>query len=293
VIEARGLRKRYGRGGRWVLDGVELAAGAGTVTAVAGGNGSGKSTLLRILAGAASPTRGRVIRPERSVGYVPERLPAQLRFTAGQYLAHLGRLRGLDRRTIDARSRELLGRLALHPGPDVPIGELSKGNSQKVALAQAFLAPARLLVLDEPYAGLDGAAAAELADLVDAARREGATVLFSTHDPARAGAADAAYRLTAGRLAAGVPVPAGPVPADPVPADPVPAAVRLTLLAVADRASPPDLARLPGVLASRYDGASRRLVVLTTDADGLLRAALATGWSFRHGQPDPPTGGPP
>ncbi|MEN3356959.1 MAG: type transport system ATP-binding protein [Mycobacteriales bacterium] len=201
MVRARGVWKRYSRWGDWALAAVDLAAGAGSLTVIVGGNGSGKSTLLRVLTGAARETRGRVVRPVGSIGYVPERLPAQLRLTAGQYLVHMGRLRGLDRRHTEARSAELLGRLALYPGPDVPIGELSKGNNQKVALAQAFLAPVRLLALDEPDSGLDATAAAELAELIGQARRAGAAVLISTHDPAWFRGADAAFELTAGRLA--------------------------------------------------------------------------------------------
>ena len=85
---------------------------------------------------------------------MPERLPGRLRLTPRQYLAHMGRIRGAGPDQVAARADELLTRLALAPGPDVPIGTLSRGNAQKVALAQALLAPVRLLVLDEPYGGL-------------------------------------------------------------------------------------------------------------------------------------------
>ncbi len=124
-----GVRKRFPGSGRWVLDGVDLAAGPGTITVITGGNGSGKSTLLRIAAGATLATRGRVRRPAGPAAYVPERLPGRLRMTADQYLAHMGRIRGLAQAAAAGRARALLARLALAPGPGVPIRTLSRGNA--------------------------------------------------------------------------------------------------------------------------------------------------------------------
>ncbi len=117
---------------------------------------------------------------------MPERLPARPRMTADQYLTHMGWLRGLAPAAAAARSRVLLTRLALAPGPDVPIGTLPRGNCQQVALAQALLAPVRLLVLDEPDGGLGGRALAEAAPAAPAAelaRMPG--VLSWDHDAAR------------------------------------------------------------------------------------------------------------
>lgn len=273
-VELRGVHKRFSRSAAWVLDGVDLTAAAGTQSVVVGGNGSGKSTLLRIVAGASRPTRGRILRP-RPVAYVPERLPVHLRMDARRYIAHMGRLRGLDVRTGETRAQELFERLALRPGPDVPVGELSKGNSQKVALAQAFLAPVRLLVLDEPFSGLDPQADAELADLIGTARSGGATVLLSAHDTGLLPDADATHLLVDGRL--------GPVTAPSERARP---GMRLVLVAIDDGVSHLELARTPGVYAADYDWSHRRLVVLTDDADTVLARALGSGWSFLHGQPE-------
>jgi ABC-type multidrug transport system ATPase subunit len=76
------------------IDGIDGRLPGGAVTLVVGGNGSGKSTLLRTIAGASTPTAGRVIRPAGPIGYVPERLPADLRMTARQYARHMARLLG-------------------------------------------------------------------------------------------------------------------------------------------------------------------------------------------------------
>jgi ABC-type multidrug transport system ATPase subunit len=192
-----GVFKRYGRHRPWVLEDVDLALGAGTLTAVVGGNGSGKSTLLRIVAGASVPTRGTVRRPA-PVGYVPERLPPEVRLSARRYLAHLARIRGVPA----GRGGELLERFGLAGSADLPIGTLSKGNTRKVALCQAFLGPAALTVLDEPFSGLDGEAAATLALLVGEARAAGAAVLVSTHAGGGVPGAERELRLDAGRLTA-------------------------------------------------------------------------------------------
>ena len=245
VVVVRGVWKRYSRRGPWVLRDVDLRVEPGSVHVVAGGNGSGKSTLLRVVAGAAVPSRGTVRRPA-SVAYVPERLPADLRLTARRYLAHMARLRGLPG---DAAA-PLLERLAISPGPDVPVATLSRGNARKVALCQAFLAPAALTVLDEPFGGLDGPAAAELTGLIAEARAGGRAVLVSAHTAGEVPGADHEHAIAAGGL--GHELPDG-------------ARTRLVL-------------RTP-------DGDRR--VVETADPDAALRAALADGWSFVEGGPVP------
>jgi ABC-type multidrug transport system ATPase subunit len=255
------VRKRFSARGRWVLDGIDLTADSGTVTVIAGGNGSGKSTLLRIAAGASAATAGRVRRRADAVGYVPERLPSTLRMTATEYVGHMGRLRGLDPPQISRRARALFDRLELRPGPDAPIASLSKGNSQKVALTQALLAEPDLLVLDEPFSGLDESAGAALEGLLQEARSAGAATLVSAHEPGTVRGADIRLVLDGGRLRAdqGTPV----------------VSMELVLRAVDERA---DVRDLPGIAEHSWSG--RRLTVRTPDADAVLRVALASGWSL-------------
>jgi ABC-type multidrug transport system ATPase subunit len=195
-----GVWKRYGRRRPWVLTGVGLALVPGTVTAVVGGNGSGKSTLLRIAAGASAPTRGSVHRPA-PVGYVPERLPPEVRLGARRWLAHLARVRDVPA----SRADELLERFGLAASAGAPIGSLSKGNTRKVMLCQAFLAPAALTVLDEPFSGLDGDAAATLSALVRETRAAGGAVLLSTHATGAVAEAGREVLLSDGHLAATAP----------------------------------------------------------------------------------------
>ena len=255
-VRVEGLRKRYSRSGRWVLDGIDATLAGGAVTLVVGGNGSGKTTLLRSVAGASTPSAGRVVRPDGPVGYVPERLPVELRVTARQYVRHMARLRRLPDGV--ARAAELFDRLGLRPGPDVPVGQLSRGNSQKVALTQALLGPTAVLVVDEPYAGLDAAAAQALTALLLEAGAGGTAVVLSGHDPTVFPAADAVFRLADGRLSG-----SGPV------------RTRLVL-----RRRDPSAVEVPG---GSWDPGRGLLTVLTVDPDAVLREALAGGWSFVEG----------
>ncbi|MBP2478236.1 ABC-type multidrug transport system ATPase subunit [Crossiella equi] len=181
MLSLLGVGKRYGRGPMVISD-VDLALPPGRTTVVRGRNGSGKSTLLRVVAGVCRPTTGRVLDRPRQVGYVPERFPAHLRLSPKDYLRHLGAVRGLSRAGAASRGGELLERLAFAGEPDAPMLRLSKGNTQKLALAQALLAPVDLLVLDEPWTGLDTASAAVLGELLAERARDGAAVVLIDHE---------------------------------------------------------------------------------------------------------------
>ncbi|BFP51457.1 ATP-binding cassette domain-containing protein [Streptomyces sp. CMC78] len=190
---------RYGLRGAWVLRGVDLALPARALVRVEGANGVGKSTLLRLLAGIDGPAEGRITgRPARTA-YVPERFPAALPLTATGYLVHLGRIHGLRTAEAKRRAGEWLTRFGAADHARTPLAELSKGTSQKVAVAQALLAAPDLLVLDEAWTGLDTAARAELDRAVAERVAAGATVVFVDHDPRRlAGAADLTLRTADG-----------------------------------------------------------------------------------------------
>ena len=179
MITVDGVWMRYGRG-PMVLQGIDLGLASGTVTVLLGENGCGKSTLLRIAAGITVPIAGTVGGRPRSVSYLPERFPDQLRLSARAYLRHFARIRRLPTRT------ELLARLGFAGDLDQPMSELSKGNAQKVGITQTFGSVDGFLVLDEPWAGLDVAARAVLSDLVREAAQAGATVLVTDHTGAAA-----------------------------------------------------------------------------------------------------------
>ncbi|MFJ8164083.1 ATP-binding cassette domain-containing protein [Streptomyces sp. NPDC096136] len=196
-----GVGRRYGRRRPWVLRGVGAELAPGALVRIEGGNGGGKSTLLRLLAGIDTPTEGRITGRPRRTAYVPERFPAALPLTALDYLTHLGRIQGLTGAGAARRAADRLERFGAAGYARTPMAELSKGTSQKVAVAQALLAEPGLLVLDEAWTGLDPSARAELDRAVAERTAAGGTVVFVDHDPARlAGLPDRRYRLLGGAL---------------------------------------------------------------------------------------------
>ncbi|GGS67122.1 ABC transporter ATP-binding protein [Streptomyces cinerochromogenes] len=192
--------RRYGIRGPWVLRGVDLVIAPGTLTRIEGANGTGKSTLLRLLARLDVPSEGRITGRPRTA-YVPERFPSALPFTAAGYLTHLGTVHGLGRDAAARAALTWLERFGAGGYAGTPMARLSKGSSQKVAVAQALLGDPELLVLDEAWTGLDAAARAELERAVAERTAAGGAVVFVDHDPRRlAGVPDATYTVTGGGL---------------------------------------------------------------------------------------------
>lgn len=275
------VAKRYGWRHPWVLSDVDLELAEGAVTLLEGANGSGKTTLLRIIAGLTPPSAGRVRGRPRRVAVVPDRFVAPVRMTARAYLGHHGRIRGLTA-TRARQGTELGERLVILPGLDAPMQDLSKGNAQKVALAQAFMAPVDLLVLDEPRTALDAQAASVLDELLSAARRAGAMIVLSDPTPRRPYPDARRYRLAGGHLR---PLDMGSTTTREqvtirlrhrYPAATVEPSASFDALAVS--VSPDE------------DGLT--LIVDPDRSDEVLRCALSDGWSVldvqRHGQPPRP-----
>ncbi|MFB9237490.1 ATP-binding cassette domain-containing protein [Plantactinospora siamensis] len=172
---------RYDRRGPWVLRDVCVQMGPGEAAIVLGRNGAGKSTLLQLAAGVFRPGRGAVLdRPDR-VGWVPERFPADQPFTIRQYLTGMGRMAGLTASAVPAAVDRWVERLGLAAYREVPLPQLSKGTAQKVGLAQALLVPPGLLVLDEPWEGLDAESRELVPELVTEVLTGGGSVLVSDH----------------------------------------------------------------------------------------------------------------
>ena len=184
AIEATGLTKRFGR--VRALDGLDLAVRQGEVHGFLGPNGAGKSTTLRVLlgllrAGGTARVLGRDAWGDASVvhrdlAYVPGDVTLWPNLTGGEIIDLLTRLRG----GADPKRRAaLLDAFELDPRKRAR--GYSKGNRQKVALVAAFARPASLYLLDEPTSGLDPLMEAVFRDQVELVRREGATVLLSSH----------------------------------------------------------------------------------------------------------------
>ena len=172
---------RYRRRAPWVLRDVTLTVPRGRIIEVNGANGAGKSTLLRLLAGVLPPARGRVSDRPARVGYAPERFPAAQPFTAGAYLTHMARIRGLPADLAERGIAEWSERLNFTEMLGTRLPDLSKGSAHKTGLIQALLASQDLLVLDEPFAGLDGPTRTALPALLSDLTADGASVVVSDH----------------------------------------------------------------------------------------------------------------
>ncbi|MFF0310319.1 ATP-binding cassette domain-containing protein [Streptosporangium sp. NPDC004379] len=168
---------RYSRRGPWILRDVELTLRPGSVVEVTGRNGAGKSTLLRLLAGFVPPARGSVSGRPRAVGYAPDVFPTGQPFTVSAYLDHMTRVRGVS----PAAAGDLARRLNAVHLLGLPLGDLSKGSAQKVGLIQSLLGPPDLLILDEPFAGLDEQTRAELPVILGEIAARGGAVVVSDH----------------------------------------------------------------------------------------------------------------
>jgi ABC-type multidrug transport system ATPase subunit len=192
--------KRYGIRHPWVVRDVSLDIVPGKLIRLDGRNGTGKSTLLQVIAGASLPSTGTVTGRPRT-GYVPERFPPALPFSARDYLTHLGRMHAMSGSRLQARIDECLDRLGGADLAAISMRTMSKGMCQKVAVAQALLSRPGLLVLDEAWTGLDADARTALDSAVAERLAEGGSVVFVDHDPARlAGHAAQRWQVAGGRV---------------------------------------------------------------------------------------------
>jgi ABC-2 type transport system ATP-binding protein len=162
----------------------------GEVYGLLGPNGSGKSTTLKIILGLVSPTRGRteifgrdsrLVESREAVGFLPENPYFYKYLTGAETLRFFGRLCGMTGATLKSRVNELLDLVGLNKARDRRLGTYSKGMLQRIGLAQALIHDPRLVVLDEPTAGVDPAGSREIRDLIMDLKRRGITVLLSSH----------------------------------------------------------------------------------------------------------------
>jgi len=162
----------------------------GEVYGLLGPNGSGKSTTLKIILGLVSPTRGRteifgldsrLVQSRDAVGFLPENPYFQKFLTGKETLRFFGRLCGLRGTELRNRVNELIDLVGLNKARDRRLGTYSKGMLQRIGLAQALVHDPRLVVLDEPTAGVDPAGSRDICDLILNLKRRGITVLLSSH----------------------------------------------------------------------------------------------------------------
>jgi ABC-2 type transport system ATP-binding protein len=169
---------------------LDLRVEQGEVYGLLGPNGSGKSTTLKIILGLVSPTRGRteifgrdsrLVESREAVGFLPENPYFYKYLTGEETLRFFGRLCGLGGAPLKSRINELLDLVGLTKARTRRLGTYSKGMLQRIGLAQALIHDPKLVVLDEPTAGVDPTGSREIRDLILDLRRRGITVLLSSH----------------------------------------------------------------------------------------------------------------
>ena len=187
AIEARGLVKRFD--GTLAVDGVDLSVPEGAIYGILGPNGAGKTTTLRMLLGIIDPDAGERFvlghaNPRdvaRKVGYLPEERGLYPSMKAYEAIAFMGALRGLPLATGRERGRAMMESHGLGHAVDRQIRQLSKGMAQTVQLLGTLVHEPRLVVLDEPFSGLDAINQGKLERLIRDLAEKGTTVIFSTH----------------------------------------------------------------------------------------------------------------
>jgi|TARA_B110000196_G_C21127936_1_gene656884 ABC-2 type transport system ATP-binding protein len=172
------------------VEGLSLRVEAGEVYGLIGPNGSGKSTTMKVLLGLISATSGSSAifglsssetASRGSVGFLPENPYFYKYLTGAETLSFYGKLCGLSRRKIKERTSELLSLVDLENARDRRLGGYSKGMLQRIGLAQALVGDPRLVVLDEPTAGVDPAGSRKIRDLIIELKQRGISVILSSH----------------------------------------------------------------------------------------------------------------
>jgi len=188
VIALEGVTKRFA--GHTAVEGLSLEVPPGGIYGLLGRNGAGKTTTIRMILGILPADEGTVTLLGKStnqrslsarVGYLPEERGLYRKMRVLDHLVFLGETKGVTRAQARRQSRAWLGRLGLSEWERRKIEELSKGMQQKVQFIGALLHEPELLILDEPFSGLDPISSREMRDTVVEIARQGRTVLFSTH----------------------------------------------------------------------------------------------------------------
>jgi ABC-2 type transport system ATP-binding protein len=175
------------------VDDVSFSARAGEVTGYLGPNGSGKSTTMKLITGIMQATDGEIlfdgapihrdlIAFKQRMGYVPEEPHLYAHLTGAEYLTMVSQLRNLPSKRAQERIEGLLFLFSLHSDRHSQIANYSKGMRQKILLSAALLHNPELILLDEPFSGLDVGSALVLRSLIQELARRGKVVLFSSHD---------------------------------------------------------------------------------------------------------------
>jgi len=211
ALELEDLHKRYGE--TVALDGVSFSVGDGEVFGFVGPNGAGKTTLMRIVLGVLAADSGEVrwrgspigAEERRRIGYMPEERGLYPKMRVRDQLVFMARLHGVDETEAQREAESWMERLGISERAEEPVEALSLGNQQRVQLAVALVHEPDLLVLDEPFSGLDPDGVDALGEaLTEEVRRRGVPVVFSSHQLDLVERfCDSVGIIAAGRLVAG------------------------------------------------------------------------------------------
>lgn len=191
MLELRHVHKRYLS--IPAVEDVSFTARAGEITGYLGANGSGKSTTMKMVTGLIEPSSGEILfegRPttedlmsfRQRMGYVPEEPHLYTHLSGMEYLVMVAQLRNMDAKSADERIHGLLRLFGLHGDRDVPLSSYSKGMRQKILLSAASMHNPDLILLDEPFSGLDVGSSLILRSLIKELAGRGKVVLFSSHE---------------------------------------------------------------------------------------------------------------
>lgn len=185
-LEVKNLRKSFGE--QEVLHGISFSVESGCALGLLGRNGAGKTTTIRILMDVFKSSGGTIlldgkpfIPKEYQIGYLPEERGLYPKKTVGEQLIYLGMLRGLNAKEAKANMKKWLKRMEVSEYENRKLETLSKGNQQKVQLAQTLLCNPDIVILDEPFSGLDPVNSQILKDVIKEQIEEGRLVIFSSH----------------------------------------------------------------------------------------------------------------
>ncbi|MDF5755623.1 ATP-binding cassette domain-containing protein [Spongiactinospora sp. TRM90649] len=281
MLETRSLHKRYGE--TEALRGIDLTVRPGEMFGFVGANGAGKTTTMRIVMGVLEADSGEVTwqgRPigfddRRGFGYMPEERGLYQKMRVAEQIEYFGRLHGMSRSAAAVASADLIERLGLTERAGDAVEALSLGNQQRVQLAVALIHDPGVLILDEPFSGLDPIAVDALAEVLAERRQAGVPIIFSSHQ------LDLVERMcdSVGIISAGRMVASGTV-------EEVRAKEGGRTLKVVVRGAAPGWADgLPGDI-THQNGVH---VLRSTDGDGtaILRAAMLAGTVEHYGWEQP------
>jgi ABC-2 type transport system ATP-binding protein len=273
ALEIDHLTKRYGH--TVALSEMTFGLGSGELFGFVGSNGAGKTTTMRIAMGVLAPDSGEVrwhgepltLERRRRIGYMPEERGLYPRMHVAEQLVYLGRLRGMSARAAARAADSWMERLGVSQRRNDDVLKLSLGNQQRVQLVAALVHDPELLILDEPFSGLDPVAVDVMSDVLRERCDAGVPAIFSSHQLELVERiCDRVGIVRGGRLVA-----CGTV-------DELRSGHPVSLVIDAPRAPEGWADRLPGVTVLKRQG-SRTTVQLADDANdqAVLRAALATG----------------